>query len=93
MIWLIGVLAAIGTTASWIPQAVKTIRTRSAVDFSWAYLFLFGSGVTLWSIYGFLRSDPVILGANVITLLFLLPIIFAKLRWHSSGTADRREQR
>jgi MtN3 and saliva related transmembrane protein len=77
---LIGILAACGTTASWIPQAWKTLRTREADDFSWGYLALFTGGVVLWAVYGALRSDPAVLGANVVTFVFILPVIYVKLR-------------
>jgi MtN3 and saliva related transmembrane protein len=80
LITLIGVLAAIGTTGSWIPQAIKTIRSHSANDFSWGYLILFSSGVALWAIYGVLRHDAAIMGANFITLAFLLPMFIVKVR-------------
>jgi MtN3 and saliva related transmembrane protein len=78
---LIGILAACGTTASWIPQAWKTLRTRQADDFSWGYLALFTGGVLLWAVYGALRNDPAVLGANVVTFVFILPVIYVKLRW------------
>ena len=70
---LIGILAAFGTTGSWVPQAWKTLRTRKADDFSWGYLALFTSGVVLWAIYGALRSDPAVLGANVERKLLVYP--------------------
>ena len=75
---LIGLVAAIGTTGSWIPQAVKTIRSGSARDFSWSYLIMFSTGVALWSLYGMLRNDMVIVLTNVTALLFLVPIWIVK---------------
>ena len=72
-------IAAFCTTACWIPQALKSVRTRSAKDFSWTYLCLMSAGVPLWAIYGFVRHDPVVLGANVITFLFLLPVLIVKV--------------
>ena len=77
---LIGILAATLTTFSWIPQALKTIRTRRADDFSWPYLAMFVTGVGGWVVYGVLRHDAVIFGANAVTAAFLLPIIFIKSR-------------
>lgn len=77
---VIGILAACGTTASWLPQAWKTIRTREAGDFSWGYLALFTGGVMLWAVYGALRRDAAVLGANLITFFLILPVIYVKLR-------------
>jgi MtN3 and saliva related transmembrane protein len=75
---VIGSLSAIGTTAAWLPQVLKTWKTRSAKDFSWAYLTLFSSGVAGWTIYGFLKRDWVIVAANAVTLLLVLTVAFVK---------------
>jgi MtN3 and saliva related transmembrane protein len=80
VITIIGVAAALGTTGAWLPQVLKTWRSRSAKDFSWSYLSIFSSGVALWIGYGILRKDPVIIAANAVTLLLVLTVSFVKLR-------------
>ncbi len=81
----IGMLAACLTTSSFLPQALKTWRTRSAADFSWPYLALFGVGISTWNLYGFLRRDPAIVAANTLTLgLFLVIIVIKALYPHSN---------
>lgn len=77
---LVGSLAAVGTTAAWLPQVLKTVRTGRADDFSRGYLALFASGVTFWLIYGVLRHDPVIIAANTVTLALVLVIVVVKVR-------------
>lgn len=79
--WLtiLGFCAAVGTTGAWLPQVVKTVRTRSARDFSWAYLAMFTSGVVLWVVYGALRNDIAVFAANVVALLLIIGIIVVKL--------------
>jgi len=79
-ITIIGVVAAISTTGSWIPQVMKTIRSRSARDFSWGYLTFFSFGILLWLAYGILRHDPAIIAANGVTLLLLTTLIGIKFR-------------
>jgi MtN3 and saliva related transmembrane protein len=81
VIAMLGVLAAIGTTGSWLPQVVRAFRTRSARDFSWGYVVLFGVGVACWLAYGLLRQDPALAGANVVTLVLFLGIVAVK--WQS----------
>ncbi len=76
---LIGMLAAIGTTLSFIPQAIKVIRTRDTKSISlWMYLLL-SIGVALWLIYGVLKKDPSIIAANAVTLFFALIIFCYKV--------------
>lgn len=80
--WL-GFVAGILTTSSFLPQALKTWRSRSAADFSWPYLVLFGTGVALWGVYGWLDQDKALILANGVTLLLFLVIVFTKALYPS----------
>jgi len=76
----IGSLAALLTTISFLPQVIKTWRTRSAADFSWLWVAAFAAGIFLWLIYGLaLWSLPLIV-ANFVTLLLVLMIAAVKWR-------------
>ena len=84
---IIGSIAAISTTISFIPQAVKVIVTRDTRSISlWMYL-LFSTGVALWLIYGIMKKDPPIILANGVTLCFAVVISGFKL---SEKRRDRR---
>jgi MtN3 and saliva related transmembrane protein len=80
LIFAIGFGAAIGTTAAWFPQLVRTWKTQRARDFSWGYLALFITGVFLWTMYGLIRRDIVITIANGITLLLVISVGLVKMR-------------
>jgi MtN3 and saliva related transmembrane protein len=76
---IIGTIAATATTVSFIPQAVKVIRTRDTRSISlWMYL-LFSIGISLWLVYGILKKNPPIICANGITLAFALVILVYKI--------------
>ena len=78
---IIGLIAAVLTTSSFIPQAVKTWKTKSAGNLSLAMYIAMFTGIVLWLIYGIhLRSLPMIL-ANAVTALLTLIIIVFKLRY------------
>jgi MtN3 and saliva related transmembrane protein len=77
---LLGFAAAFGTTAAWLPQVVKTWRTRKADDFSWTYLALFSTGVALWLVYGCFRHDAAVIAANAVTLVLVAVVTFVKIR-------------
>ena len=66
---LIGYLAAGLTTASFFPQAVKTLRSGDTRAISLGMYALFTTGVALWSLYGLLVNDGPVLAANLITLI------------------------
>jgi MtN3 and saliva related transmembrane protein len=77
---LIGFLAAILTTAAFVPQAYKIWKTKSAQGVSLTMYLIMFTGVTLWGVYGlFIRSNPMIL-ANFITASLLIMIIYFKVK-------------
>jgi MtN3 and saliva related transmembrane protein len=77
---LLGVVAGVLSTSAFVPQAVKTVRTRSAQDFSLPMLVLLCSGVVLWLAYGALIGSVGLIVANVVTLPLALSILVVKLR-------------
>ena len=73
-----GIIAAILTTASFVPQVVHTIQRRSADDISSVWLVMFGAGIALWFVYGvWMNALPIIL-ANAVTFLLLMVIAWIK---------------
>ena len=76
-----GYLAAILTTAAFLPQLIKTIKTQKADDVSLITLIMFICGVLSWVIYGYLISSIPILTANVITFLLNFSILISKISY------------
>ena len=74
-----GYLAAILTTAAFLPQLVKTLKTKKADDVSLVTLIMFICGVGTWIIYGNKISSLPILIANIITLILNLFILISKI--------------
>jgi MtN3 and saliva related transmembrane protein len=77
---VLGLLAGLLTTACWVPQVLRSWRTRSTDDLSWSYLAVLTIGVAMWLAYGVGRGDPVIVGANGLTLVSLCLLTGLKLR-------------
>ena len=82
MDWIesLGLMAAVLTTFAFLPQAVKTWRTRSARDFSLPTLLMLVVGVGLWMIYGLLRAAPSVWLGNGTTMVLAAFILSVKLR-------------
>jgi MtN3 and saliva related transmembrane protein len=77
----VGFAAAALTTLSFIPQAVKTIRTKETHGLSLGMYVTFTAGIALWLVYGFvLMSWPMIL-SNIVTLILSATILTMKLRY------------
>jgi MtN3 and saliva related transmembrane protein len=77
---LIGTIAATLTTTAFLPQAVRTIRSRQTRDISlWTQAMLF-VGNNLWLFYGvLLGSWPLIIG-NMIGFFLVGTILVMKIR-------------
>ena len=78
---LLGLVAGTLTTAAFVPQVVKTWRTRSTHDISLGMFALFSSGLVLWLVYGVMIDSLPIVVSNIITLALALTILFFKLRY------------
>jgi MtN3 and saliva related transmembrane protein len=76
---MIGYLAAILTTASFLPQAILTIKTRDTESLSLSMYSLFTLGVLCWLVYGIYISDKAIIFANAITLVLAASILSFKI--------------
>jgi MtN3 and saliva related transmembrane protein len=77
----VGLMAAVCTTVSFIPQLIRVWRLRSAREISLTMFLVFSLGVSLWLLYGILiHSVPVML-ANGATLSLSLGILALKLRF------------
>jgi len=87
MITLIGFLAGGLTTASFLPQVVKTARSRSARDISEAMLIVFLIGLALWTFYGVQVGSAPIIAANVITIALVAAILAMKVRFRDKECA------
>ena len=77
----IGAIAAVLTTASFLPQVWLTFRTRDVSGISLGMYSCFTTGVALWLIYGLSIGSMPVTVANVITLTFASGILIMKIRF------------
>ena len=78
--WL-GVVAGVLTTVAFVPQVLRTHRSRSARDLSMPMLLLFNAGVALWLAYGLLIGSQGLILANAATMMLAAYILAMKLRF------------
>jgi MtN3 and saliva related transmembrane protein len=76
----VGLVASTLATFAFLPQVVKTWRTRSANDFSLATLFLLEAGTGLWVVYGVWRDAPAIWLGNAVTFALAGFILSVKMK-------------
>jgi MtN3 and saliva related transmembrane protein len=78
---IIGLIAAVLTTASFLPQVFKTYKTKDTSGLSLTMYIVFFIGVVLWSVYGIYINSLSIILANSITAILALYLIFMKLKY------------
>jgi MtN3 and saliva related transmembrane protein len=77
---MFGMVAAILTTFSFVPQALKVIKTKDTSGISLMMYSMFVLGVFLWMVHGFKINDHAVIGANAVTLVFASIILICKIR-------------
>lgn len=77
----IGLLAAACTTVSFLPQAMKVIKTKHTKDLSLGMYSLLTVGLCLWFTYGVLVEDLPVILANALSLVLAVIILSYKLKY------------
>lgn len=76
----IGYVAATLTTVAFVPQAIKTIRTRDTKGISLGMYVVFTIGIACWFGYGLVLNSWPMIVSNIITFVLSLTILVMKLR-------------
>jgi MtN3 and saliva related transmembrane protein len=84
----IGYAAAFCTTAAFVPQLTRVLRTRSARDISLPTFLLFSIGVFLWLVYGLYTGSKPVIASNAVTLVLSLSILVLKLRYDRNAIKE-----
>ena len=78
---LIGYFAGFLTTIAFVPQVLKTWKSKSASDLSLWMFLVFSLGVLCWLIYGILLAEVPIVFWNTVTLILALALLIMKLKF------------
>jgi len=79
--FIVGLAAGTLTTLSFIPQILKSWRTKSTKDLSLAWLLTLFFGVLFWVLYGYLINEVPIMLANGIGIFLISIGIYLKLKY------------
>jgi MtN3 and saliva related transmembrane protein len=83
---ILGYIAAFLTTAAFLPQTIKTIKSRDTASISLAMYVMFTTGIVLWLAYGILIESMPMIIANIITFVLSATILVLKLTEKSPTT-------
>lgn len=77
----LGLVAGTLTTIAYLPQLIKTWKSKSADDISWSMLMILCLGIVLWLVYGIAVHDLPLIAANIVTLILASIILGLKVRY------------
>ncbi|MDI6741029.1 MAG: SemiSWEET transporter [Candidatus Edwardsbacteria bacterium] len=80
LITAIGFAAAFLSTLSFLPQVIKSWRTRRMDDINLLFLVMLIAGLILWTVYGLMLGEMPLILANAITLGLNLILLWLKIR-------------
>ena len=78
---IIGLIAAILTTSAFVPQVIKTWKTKDVEGLSLTMYSVFFVGIVLWLVYGILIESLSVILANIITAILALILVYFKIRF------------
>lgn len=80
-ITLIGFVAAFCTTISFLPQVIKTIKTRQTKDLSLGMYSVLCFGIFMWLVYGILDFSLPLILANAISFVLSGIVLMMKIKY------------
>lgn len=87
---IIGYIAAALSSFSFVPQVVKTVRTKSAEDLSWQMLVIFTLALLLWEVYGIWQESLPMILVNLFLIASASVILVCKVRYGRRAATDDR---
>lgn len=77
---VIGFIAGALSCTTFLPQVIKTWKSKSTKDVSLVMFLIATAGTTLWLVYGIKINSISIIGTNIIVLAFSLTMLFLLYR-------------
>lgn len=76
---ILGFTAGTLTSASFLPQLIRAVKTKSLDDVSLGMLMILASGVFLWLVYGMLIGAFPVIISNFVSFILVISIIVLKM--------------
>jgi MtN3 and saliva related transmembrane protein len=78
---ILGLIAAILVNAAFVPQAIKSWKTKKTEDLSLIMYFVYVTGIGLWLVYGIITVNIPIIFSESIGLLLVFSVLYLKIRY------------
>ena len=78
---ILGIVAGILTTSGFVPQIIKTYKTKKVRDISLLMFILLLMGLLLWLVYGIIEKNIPILFTNITAITYVVIILSMKIKY------------
>ncbi len=78
---LIGFIAGFCSTIAFVPQVIKTWKTKKTRDISWGIFPILITGAILWTVYGTMTNALPIIITNLVSLSLISIVLFYKIKY------------
>ena len=73
---IVGIIAGALSCTTFLPQVIKTWKSKSTKDVSLTMFLIASLGTALWLVYGILIHSISIIGPNIVVLFFSLTMLW-----------------
>lgn len=73
---VVGIIAGALSCTTFLPQVIKTWKSKSTKDVSLTMFLIASLGTALWLVYGILIHSISIIGTNIVVLFFSLTMLW-----------------
>lgn len=87
---VIGIIAGAFSCTTFLPQVIKTWKSKSTKDVSLTMFLIATLGTALWLVYGILISSFSIIATNIVVLVFSITMLFLIFRHREKKSVARR---
>ena len=78
---IIGYIAGLVIIVSWIPQVVKSYKTKNVNDLSIIMIILILTGTVLWISYALLVKDKPVFAVNAVLVILISYLLYLKIKY------------
>lgn len=82
---IVGIIAGALSCTTFLPQVIKTWKSKSTKDVSLSMFLIASLGTTLWLVYGILIHSISIIGTNIVVLIFSLTMLWLMFKHRGKG--------
>ncbi|MDQ5970744.1 MAG: MtN3 and saliva related transrane protein [Patescibacteria group bacterium] len=80
-ITILGLVAATAINVAFVPQFIKSLKTKKTNDLSYSMYIVYIGGILMWLVYGIITKQIAIILEEVFGLILVIPVFYLKIKY------------